>query len=153
MIAEDHIENSWDRRKEDNWTDTVTCLEELENEDQEMKSEKAFKCLLKSYTGISLFGGINQLIRKGQFGEIQCYLTTLLNTLKEYGKDMEYKDYGKPVFRGIREDHSDKYRVNDIMYWPCFASTSTDFKVALGFSKQGTIFKIFLCGENSPVTS
>lgn len=134
------------------WTQIEQFYDKMEQIDKNMISEEALKYLVKSYSGQALYEGVDLAIRQGRFDDIQGYLTALFNNLKVNGKKFEYKNYGTPLWRGIRGNLSDKYKVNDIMLFSSFSSSSKDYFVAKRFSCGGTIIRIFTCGENNPAT-
>jgi len=48
---------------------------------------------------------MSQSLAKGQYQRLSNYLAFLLSELEKFGSANSYKDYGKPLYRGVAIEH------------------------------------------------
>ena len=89
-----------------------------------IQSEEMFFALLKTYTSECLYGPVNQTIAKGMYENLQGYFSLTLRTLKDHGPKHTYKQWDKPVYRGLNPNspfyNKDEYARNSVASWTAF---------------------------------
>ena len=71
---------------------------------------------------------------KGDFQDIQSYLTSLTNSLNKHGSQYVYTVTTRPVYRGVNPEGGcdlENYKINSIGTWPTITSTTKDYDTAL----------------------
>ena len=118
------------------WDDVLQLLNSLKN-DPQLKSEQAFKALVKIYTHQSIFRHIAKIMPNGEFYKIQTYLACIVQSQQLYHLKYSFKMTHKPIYRGLnpnRRFNREDYRPNSIGQWPLFQSCTTDKSVAMFYS-------------------
>ena len=139
-------------------------FQKLAKSDPDLKTEEAFKAMLKVYTHDSTFYNIGLRFQIGNFCDIQAYTATVLEAIQAHGSKYMYNNCNKPVFRGLSPHGSFNpvdFQLNSIGYFNKFSSSSTQDYVANRFSYRGQAdrgtfdgellrFRIFCTSKNEP---
>lgn len=67
-----------------------------------MKEDLILKTLVKSYTSDACFKQVNECIVGGVDEKIQDFLTLLIQQLSSVRDKYAYKEFSKPLFRGVK---------------------------------------------------
>ena len=87
-------------------------------------------------------------------------MSTVVDGLVSFSKEVSYKLIHRPIWRGISSQYVnfDDYKPNTIGIWPSFTSCTSEHQMAYDFSigksngKDPLVFKIYLT-RNDPETS